>query len=178
MVSRRSVQVVQYNQAPTNYSQDRFTTYTGRGRYICTSSTPNMSLVPHNNRMSRKFDELEQQRYGCHDRRFQHNCRQEPDQRRYSHTSSNANNDSTSVVINSVENVTAKISVQPLAQAALRSIQECDGNNRAGTIPWLDQVKLVAERTGNDPVEVNISKLKGLALGDINKIRRGRFNMA
>ena len=30
----------------------------------------------------------------------------------------------------------------------------------------------MAERTGNDPVEVGISKLKGLALGDINTIRK------
>ena len=40
------------------------------------------------------------------------------------------------------------------------------------TIPWLDQFEVVAERTGNDPVEVGISKLKGLALGDINTIRK------
>ena len=38
------------------------------------------------------------------------------------------------------------------------------------TIPWLDQVELLAERTGNDPVDVGISKLKGLALDDINTI--------
>ena len=40
------------------------------------------------------------------------------------------------------------------------------------TIPWLDQVKLVAERTGNDLVEVGISKLKGLAPSDSNTIRK------
>ena len=40
------------------------------------------------------------------------------------------------------------------------------------TIPLLDQLYLVAERIGNDPVEVGISKLKGLALGDINTIRK------
>ena len=47
------------------------------------------------------------------------------------------------------------------------------------TKPWLDQVNLVPERTGNDPAEVGISKLKGLALGDINTIRdTKRINMA
>ena len=51
-----------------------------------------------------------------------------------------------------------------MAQTALRSIQEFDGNDKATTIPWLDQVRLVAE--------VGISKLKGLALGDINTIRK------
>ena len=30
----------------------------------------------------------------------------------------------------------------------------------------------MAERTGNDPVKVGISKLKGLALGDINTVRK------
>ena len=61
-------------------------------------------------------------------------------------------------MINALENFTAKISVQPLAQALLESIQEFNGNDKAATIPWLDQVELVAERTGNDPVEVDISK--------------------
>ena len=75
-------------------------------------------------------------------------------------------------MINALENVTAKISVQLLAQAALRSIQEFNGNDKAATIPWLDQVRIVAERMGNDPVEVGISKLKRLALGDINTIRK------
>ena len=75
-------------------------------------------------------------------------------------------------MINALENFTAKISMHLLAQAALRPIQEFDGNDKAATIPWLDQGKLVAKKTGNDPVEVGISKLKGLALGDINTIRK------
>ena len=41
-------------------------------------------------------------------------------------------------MINPLENFTAKISVQLLAQAALRSIQEFDGNDKAATIFWLD----------------------------------------
>ena len=111
-----------YNQAPANYNQDRFSTNAGRGRSIRPCSTPNMSLVPHN-RTSQHFDKLEDQRYGYHDRRFQHNCRQEPDQRRYSHvsqaSSNHANNDSTSIMLNTIENFTAKISMQPLAEANL-----------------------------------------------------------
>ena len=75
-------------------------------------------------------------------------------------------------MINALENCTAKISVQPFVQAVLGSIQEFDGINKATTVPWLDQVELVAKRTGNDPVEVGISTVKGLALGDINTIRK------
>ena len=62
--------------------------------------------------------------------------------------------------------------MHPLVQVVLGSIQEFDGKHKAIPIPWLDQVQLVAERTGNDPVEVGISKLKGLALGNINTIRK------
>ena len=75
-------------------------------------------------------------------------------------------------MLNALENLKAKISVQPLAKVALGSIQEFDGNDKATTIPWLDQVMLVAERTGNDSVEVGISKFKGLGLGDINTNRK------
>ena len=35
--------------------------------------------------------------------------------------------------------------MEPLAQTALGSIQEFDGKDKATTIPWLDQVELVAE---------------------------------
>ena len=40
------------------------------------------------------------------------------------------------------------------------------------TIPWLDQVELVAERTGIDPLQEGISKLKGLALANIITIHK------
>ena len=59
---------------------------------------------------------------------------------------------------------------QALGQSTLNSIQQFDESNREATIPWLDQVKLVAERTGIEPLEVGMSKLKGLALGDVNTI--------
>ena len=39
-------------------------------------------------------------------------------------------------------------------------------------MPWLDQVELVAIRTGIDPLEVGISKLEWLALGDVNTIHK------
>ena len=66
-------------------------------------------------------------------------------------------------MLNALEKFSAKISVQPLAQAVLGSIQEFDGKDKATTIPWLDQIKLVAERISNDLVKVGISKLQGYA---------------
>ena len=40
----------------------------------------------------------------------------------------------------------------------LGPIKEFDRMNKSATIPSLDQVELVAERTGNNPVVVGISK--------------------
>ena len=101
-----------------------------------------MSPVQHN-RMPRHSDKLEQQRYGYNNRRFQYNHCQEPDQRRYSHASqalpNHSNNDTASIVLNALENFSAKISMQLLAQAVLASIQEFNGKDKAMTIPWLDQ---------------------------------------
>ena len=37
------------------------------------------------------------------------------------------------------------------------------------TIQWLDHIKMVDEKTGIDPLEVGISKLKGLSWGNICK---------
>ena len=50
-------------------------------------------------------------------------------------------------MLNALENFTMKISIQPLAQAALGSIQEFDGKDKVMTMPWLYQVELVMERT-------------------------------
>ena len=49
-------------------------------------------------------------------------------------------------MLNALENFSAKISLQPLAQAAHGSIQEFDGNDKATIVPLLDQVKLVSEK--------------------------------
>ena len=88
-------------------------------------------------------------------------------------SSNHTNNDATSIMLNALEKFSAKIYVQPLAQAALGSIQEFNGKDKAKIIPWhLDPVKLVVERTGNGPVEIGINNLKRLTLGDINTIRK------
>ena len=71
-----------------------------------------------------------------------------------------------------LENFTAKVSVQLMVQLALGSIPDFDGKDKTVTIPWLDQVEQVTERTGNNLVEVGISKLKGLTLGDITIVRK------
>ena len=78
----------------------------------------------------------------------------------------------TLIMLNALENFYSQNFSAAISPSVLRSIQEFNGNDKATTIPWLDQVKLVAERTDNDPVEVDISKLKGLVLGDIITIRR------
>ena len=67
-------------------------------------------------------------------------------------------------------NFIAKVSIQP--QLALGCIPDFDGKDKAVTIPWLDQVEHVTKRTGNNLVEVGMSKLKGLTLGDISPVRK------
>ena len=47
-------------------------------------------------------------------------------------------------------------------------IQEFDGTNLEATIPWLDHIEGVAKKTGLDPVEIGMCKLKGMALCDVN----------
>ena len=125
------------------------------------------------------FDEFEHQRYCYQDSRYQNHCRQELDWRRYSNASqlpSNSTNvDTTSIMLGTLErlkNFTAKVSVQPMAQLALGSIPDINGKDKTVTIPWLDQVEQVTERTGNNLVEVGMSKLKGLTLGNISTFRK------
>ena len=71
-----------------------------------------------------------------------------------------------------LENFTLKVSVQLMAQLAQGSIPDFDGKDKTVTIPWLDQVEQAAERTGNNPVEVGVSKLKDLTLGYISMVRK------
>ena len=56
---------------------------------------------------------------------------------------------------------------------SLKSIQEYNGSNKDATIQWLDHIEMVAQKYGIDPLETGISKLKGLALGDIKNLQRG-----
>ena len=67
------------------------------------------------------------------------------------------------VVLNVLETFSAN---QALEQSTHNSIQEFD-HDREATISWSDQVELVAERTGIDPSDIEIRKLKGLALGNV-----------
>ena len=85
-----------------------------------------------------------QQRHSSYDRRPQQCNRQETDQRRYSQSSQNIDNNNVSV-LNSLENYSTK---QMLTQSMLNTLQEYDGSDREATIPWLDQVELVGERKG------------------------------
>ena len=94
--------------------------------------------------------------------------RQEMDQGRYSQSSQNIGNNNVSV-LNALENYSTK---QELTKSMFNILQEYDGSDRQATIPWLDQVELVAEGTGINPLEVGISKLKGLALADISTVHK------
>ena len=57
---------------------------------------------------------------------------------------------------------------QVLMQMVTNSIQEFDSMNWEATIPWLDHVKGVAKKMGFNPLEIGMSKLKGMALCDIH----------
>ena len=61
---------------------------------------------------------------------------------------------------------------QVLAQMMMNSIQEFDGTDWEATIPWLDHIEAIAKKTGFDPLEVGMSKLKGTALCDVNAISK------
>ena len=56
---------------------------------------------------------------------------------------------------------------QVLMQMTMNSIQKFDGTNKEATIPWLDNIKAVAKKTGFDPLEVCMSNLKGTMLSNV-----------
>ena len=142
------------NEGQTHYSN------VGRGRLAWHHSTLNMSPVPQHHHHHRQYDRQSQHRYNHYDKRSQHNGRQEQDERRYYNTYQNTDNNSTTVVLNVLECFSAK---QALAQSTLNPIQEFGGSNRETTIPWLDQVELLAERTDIHPLEVGIKYTKGIS---------------
>ena len=53
---------------------------------------------------------------------------------------------------------------------AMNLIQEFNGTNQEATIPWLDHVAAFAKKTGFNPLEIGMSKLKGMSLCDVNAI--------
>ena len=140
------------------------TTYHNRHQSIQHHSTPNMSPFPKTTAGSTGIMTTRNSRGTVTTIGGPSSIRQETDQRRYSQTSQHVGNNNVNV-LKALENYSAK---QALTQSTLNSIQEYNGSDREATIPWLDQVELVAERIGIDPLEVGISKLKGLTLGDIS----------
>ena len=63
-------------------------------------------------------------------------------------------------------------SQQVLMQTMMNSIQEFNGTDRETTIPWLDHIKAIAKKTGFDPLEVGISKLKGTIPSNVNAVSK------
>ena len=61
---------------------------------------------------------------------------------------------------------------QVLTQMVMNSIQEFDGTDREGIIPWLEHIEAISKKTGFDPLETGINKLKGTALCDMNAISK------
>ena len=93
--------------------------------------------------------------------------RQVTDQRRLS--KSWQNNDNNTICLTALEGYSTR---QAHTQTLLNSLQEYDASDRNATILWLDHIELVTEKMGIDPLEVGISKLKGIVLGDINTIHK------
>ena len=95
------------SESPTYYN------HVGRGRSTHHHSTPSMSPVSQCYHHHGQCDRQGQHRYNHYDWRYQHNSRQEWDQWRHSNMYQNTDNNSTMVVLNALENISAK---QALAQ--------------------------------------------------------------
>ena len=57
---------------------------------------------------------------------------------------------------------------QVLMQMTMNLIKEFNGTNQEVTILWLDHIKAVAKKMAFNPLEIGMSKLKGMALCDVN----------
>ena len=136
--------------------------YSHRPQYMCHQSSASMSpMMPNYNGQHGYYNSQSWQ-----DNNFDR--RQVHDQRRFSQSPQNNYNGSTDPnFLNILDSYSTR---QPLAQTSLNSLQGYDRSNKDITTQWLDHFKMVAEKTGKDPLEVGISTLKGLALGDINAI--------
>ena len=143
-----------------------------RHRYIHNHSTPNMSPVVPDFNNHIYYD----------NQGWQGNCFewQVPEQR-FSHAPYNNTNVDNHTNVNSPNSLNvwdSYSSKQAITQTTLNSIPKYDWSNKVATILWLDHTEMVAENTDINLLKVGISKLKGLALGDITAIHKKRsFNM-
>ena len=110
-----------------------------------------MSPVPQHYHHHRQYEKQGQHRYGHYDRRFHHHSRQELRPKEVFQHFAKYRQQFNISSLKCFRKYFQQNSI--LAQSTFNSIQEFDGSNREATIPWLDQVKLVAERTGIDPLE-------------------------
>ena len=133
--------------------------------------------------MRNRYDEHEHQRYSYNDRRYSLNRYTEhPGGRRYSTTPNQDryNNTDNSLVIEALEKISNNfklINRQPFVTAALSTIKEFDGTDKSSTIPWLNQVDLVAEKSSTNPIEIGISKLVGIPLRNMINIKHEEGNL-
>ena len=127
--------------------------------------------------MKNRYDENEHQRYSYNDRRYSFNwCTKYPDGRRYSNTPNhdrynNTDNSLVNEAFQKISNNSDLINRQPLVTASMSAIKEFDVTNKCSTIPWLDQVELVAERSNTNPIEIGIRKLVSIPLRNMITIK-------
>ena len=124
-------------------------------------STPQFSPILH--RVPNGYE-----RYNHHDRRYPNN------RHNYRHEVSNSKGKSkaTMAVAKALNKLTenfARMQSQPLTTSALSTIDWFDDTGKSNTMPWLDQVEVVAERSNQTPFEVGVAKLKGAPIQDMYK---------
>ena len=84
------------------------------------------------------------------------------------------------MVINALEKNSHNFNLinrQLLVTAALSAIKEFDGTDKSSTIPWLEQVELVAEKCSTNPIDIGIIKLVGIQLRNMITIKCEEGNL-
>ena len=107
-------------------------------------------------------------RYNQNDRRYPNNRHNYRPEVSYNQGESRA----TLAVAEALNKLTenfARMQNQPLATAALSTINWFDGTDKSNTMSWLQQVEVVVERNNQVPLVVGMPKLKGATLCDIHK---------
>ena len=83
----------------------------------------------------------------------------------------NADNSLVMEALEKISNNFSLINRQTVMTGALNVIKEFDGTHKSSTIPRLEQVELVAEMNNTNRIEIGISKLVGIPLGNMITIK-------
>ena len=109
-------------------------------------------------------------RYNHNDRWYPHNRYNYRPEVSYNESGESMATMAVAEALNKLTENFEKMQKQPLAQAALSTIDWFDGTDKSNTMSWLEQVEVVAERNNQTQMEVGMAKLKGAPLHDIHKI--------